>query len=150
MSFTGTSESSGLSQPSRCNETRWLAFGLQFLFSDGVNPAQTLAIDLIVTAPVDNTYTGTAGDDRLDGAAGNDVLNGMGGNDTLIGGIGHDHLVGPGRHVGDADADPVGKFGVGEVLPPHAQIDARVVAEVEPQQRFEDALRQVRGAGGAY
>jgi Ca2+-binding RTX toxin-like protein len=43
---------------------------------------------------VDQTITGTAGDDSLNGGGGNDTIHGMGGNDSLKGGGGNDILYG--------------------------------------------------------
>jgi Ca2+-binding RTX toxin-like protein len=59
--------------------------------------------------PVDQTLTGTDGDDTLVGSDGNDTLIGLGGNDHLDGGTGADTLIGGAGddtyivdHIGDA------------------------------------------------
>jgi Ca2+-binding RTX toxin-like protein len=65
----------------------------QFAVSDGVN-LTPLTVNLTATAPVNGTFTGTSGADRIDGAAGNDVVRGLDGNDVLIGGSGNDTLLG--------------------------------------------------------
>src|SRR5262249_55720453 len=54
-----------------------------FDVSDGVNHTN-LTVDLNVPPPVNGTYVGNAGVNRLDGAAGNDTINGLAGADTMI------------------------------------------------------------------
>ena len=65
---------------------------LTFDVSDGLNHTVLNAV-LRVTAAVNDTIVGTAGNDRQDGGAGNDTLNGLGGADTMIGGTGNDIFV---------------------------------------------------------
>ncbi|WP_347254876.1 Ig-like domain-containing protein [Brachymonas denitrificans] len=74
-----------------------------FIDKDGDTAASNLVIDLsalpIAGATysgtlLDNTKTGTSGDDIMDGQAGNDTLSGGAGNDILYGGLGNDTLNG--------------------------------------------------------
>ena len=65
---------------------------MQFDVSDGTNHT-ILNLNIAVSAPVNATYTGTAGVDRLDGGGGNDVIDGLGGADVMIGGTGKDFFV---------------------------------------------------------
>ncbi|MDN5942409.1 MAG: putative Ig domain-containing protein, partial [Nitrospira sp.] len=51
-------------------------------------------VAFVVSGPLPQTLTGTAGNDILTGGRGDDTLSGLAGNDTLNGGQGHDFLDG--------------------------------------------------------
>jgi Ca2+-binding RTX toxin-like protein len=68
--------------------------------------------DLIVagSAPINNTFNGGAGDDRIEGRDGNDTINGRDGDDLLLGGKGSDFISGGNgndRELGGAGSDIV-------------------------------------------
>ena len=69
------------------------SYGVSFAVSDGVN-STALSVVLDVSAPVNDTLTGTNAANVLDGGAGNDQISGLNGNDRLFGGTGNDTLNG--------------------------------------------------------
>ena len=70
-------------------------------FSDGTLDLSTIVFPTNLTL-LDDTYTGSAGNDIINALAGDDTLNGGAGNDTLIGGAGRDVLNG-GAGIDTAD-----------------------------------------------
>ena len=70
-------------------------------FSDGTFDLSTIVIPTNLT-PLDDTFTGTTGNDIVNALAGDDVINGGAGNDTLNGGAGRDVLNG-GAGIDTAD-----------------------------------------------
>ena len=62
--------------------------------TDSGNLSATDTFALVISGPLPQTFTGTAGNDILTGSRGDDTLTGLAGNDTLNGGQGHDLLDG--------------------------------------------------------